>query len=72
MKAIGLKKSLPVEDPESLIAFETEKPAPGKHDVLVKVRAVSVNPVDYKVRQHSATDSVLDNPKILGWMQPAR
>lgn len=67
MKAIGIKTSLPIDHPESLIAFETDAPVPGKQDLLVKVRAVSVNPVDYKVRQHSAVDTVLETPKILGW-----
>jgi len=67
MKAIGLKTSLPIDHPESLIEFELEKPIPGKHDLLVNVKAVSVNPVDYKVRQQSARDQTLDAPKILGW-----
>ena len=67
MKAIGLKTSLPIDNPESLIEFEREKPAPAKDDLLVKVQAVSVNPVDYKVRQQSARNEVLAAPKILGW-----
>lgn len=67
MKAIGITKSLPVEEKESFIAFETEKPEPGQHDLLVKIKAVSINPVDYKVRQNSAKDKELDKPKILGW-----
>jgi len=67
MKAIGLKTSLPIDHPESLIEFETDQPAPGPQDLLVQVKAVSVNPVDYKVRQQSAPDETLDQPKILGW-----
>ncbi|WKN33292.1 zinc-binding alcohol dehydrogenase family protein [Porifericola rhodea] len=67
MKAIGIKKSLPISDDNSFIVFETEKPRPKGHDLLVKVKAVSVNPVDYKVRQNSAKDKELDSPKILGW-----
>ncbi|MDF7820661.1 zinc-binding alcohol dehydrogenase family protein [Runella sp. MFBS21] len=67
MKAIGFKRSLPIVEQESFIAFETEKPTPHAHDLLVKVQAVSVNPVDYKIRQNSAKEVVLDTPKIIGW-----
>lgn len=67
MKAIGLKKSLPIDQEESFISFETEKPQPKSRDLLVKIKAVSVNPVDFKVRQSSAKDKELDEPKILGW-----
>ncbi|WP_273209713.1 zinc-binding alcohol dehydrogenase family protein [Runella zeae] len=67
MKAIGFKTSLPIGEQESFIAFETEVPTPQAHDLLVKVQAVSVNPVDYKIRQNSAKDVVLDTPKVIGW-----
>lgn len=67
MKAIGIKTSLPISEAESFIAFETPTPTPGGHDLLVRVKAVSVNPVDYKVRKNSAADKVLESPKILGW-----
>ena len=67
MKAIGFKQSLPITDPNSFIAFETEKPKPEGHDLLVQIQAISVNPVDYKIRQNAAKDEVLDTPKIIGW-----
>jgi alcohol dehydrogenase/NADPH2:quinone reductase len=67
MKAVGIKKSLPIEENESFIAFETEKPTAGARDLLVKVKAVSVNPVDFKVRQGAAKEKELKEPKILGW-----
>ncbi|PBI94340.1 Zinc-type alcohol dehydrogenase-like protein [Flavobacterium sp. ACN2] len=67
MKAIGFKTSLPIENPESFIEFEAVKPIPGPHDLLVKIDAISVNPVDFKIRQNSAKDTVLETPKILGW-----
>ncbi|WP_416441873.1 zinc-binding alcohol dehydrogenase family protein [Leeuwenhoekiella sp. A16] len=67
MKAVGIKKSLPIDQEESFIVFETEKPTPQKRDLLIKIKAVAVNPVDYKVRQGSAKDKVLEEPKILGW-----
>lgn len=67
MKAIGFKTSLPITEEESFIAFETPKPIPGKRDLLVKISAVSVNPVDFKIRENSAKDIVLETPKIIGW-----
>ncbi|MCQ0110688.1 zinc-binding alcohol dehydrogenase family protein [Zhouia amylolytica] len=67
MKAIGFKTSLAIKEKDSFIAFETQKPVPKGKDILVKIAAVSVNPVDYKVRQNSAKDTVLNTPKIIGW-----
>ena len=67
MKAIGFKTSLPIENPESFIEFEAVKPIPGPHDLLVKIDAISVNPVDFKIRQNSAKDTVLETQKIIGW-----
>lgn len=67
MKAIGFKTSLPIAEKDSFIAFETPKPIPGKRDLLIKISAVSVNPVDFKIRQNSAKDTVLETPKIIGW-----
>lgn len=51
MKAVGFTRSLPATDPQSLIDFQTDVPAPTGTDLLVEVRAVSVNPVDYRVRR---------------------
>ncbi|MEQ9290316.1 MAG: zinc-binding alcohol dehydrogenase family protein [Cyclobacteriaceae bacterium] len=67
MKAIGFKQSLPITDKDSFIAFETEKPTATGHDLLVKISAISVNPVDFKIRKTAAKDTVLDTPKIIGW-----
>lgn len=67
MKAIGFKTSLPVTEKDSFIAFETGTPAPAGHDLLVKIKAISVNPVDFKVRRNSAQNTVLDTPKVIGW-----
>jgi NADPH2:quinone reductase len=67
MKAIGFKKSLPINEANSFIAFETEKPNPSGFDLLVKIAAISVNPVDYKIRQSAAKDITLETPKIIGW-----
>lgn len=67
MKAIGFKTSLSIEEKDSFIELETVKPTPGEHDLLVKIDAISVNPVDFKIRQSAAKDSVLETPKIIGW-----
>lgn len=67
MKAIGFKKSLPISDPESFIEFETNKPKPTGKELLVKIEAISVNPVDYKIRQNSLKDKTQDEPKVIGW-----
>ncbi|PZD96201.1 zinc-binding alcohol dehydrogenase family protein [Paenibacillus sambharensis] len=65
MKAVGLRKYLPIEQPESLLDVELQKPVPGGRDLLVSVQAVSVNPVDVKVR--SPKERTEANPRILGW-----
>jgi NADPH2:quinone reductase len=67
MKAIGLTTSLPVTDPRSLFELEMETPTPGPRDLLVRVRAVSVNPVDWKQRQRVAQGTTLPEPRILGY-----
>ena len=54
MKAVGYRKSLPIEDADSLIDFETAKPEPNGRDIRVAVKAISANPVDYKVRKRAA------------------
>lgn len=65
MKAIGLYKYLPLDDPESLIEAEIDKPTPVNRDLLIKVKAISVNPVDTKLRSPKAT--VEKQLKVLGW-----
>jgi zinc-binding alcohol dehydrogenase family protein len=65
MKAVGYKKPLPIDDQDSLIDFETTKPEPKGRDVRVAVKAISVNPVDYKVRKRAAPPG--GEVKILGY-----
>ncbi|RXZ02578.1 zinc-binding alcohol dehydrogenase family protein [Fictibacillus sp. S7] len=65
MKAVGLTRYLPIENPESLVDVVVEKPRATGRDILVKVFAISVNPVDTKVR--APKDRVEEVPKILGW-----
>ncbi|WP_044482050.1 zinc-binding alcohol dehydrogenase family protein [Paenibacillus antibioticophila] len=65
IKAVGLYRYLPIDNSESLLDLQLEKPRAAGRDLLVRVKAVAVNPVDYKVR--SPKEKVEDNPKILGW-----
>ncbi len=65
MKAVALKRYLPITDPEALLDVELPDPRPEGHDLLVRVHAVSVNPVDTKVR--SPKDKTESPPKVLGW-----
>ncbi len=51
MKAVAYQKCLPIEQPESLQDVELPEPVAGGRDLLVEVKAVSVNPVDTKVRR---------------------
>ena len=67
MKAIGFKQSLAITEKNSFIEFETEIAKPTGYDLLVKIAAISVNPVDFKIRQNAAKDTLLDTPKIIGW-----
>ena len=66
MKAVALTRYLPIDDPQSLVDVELPDPsAPTGHDLLVRVDAVSVNPVDTKVR--SPKPQVEAQPKVLGY-----
>jgi len=65
MKAVGYSKSLPINDPESLTDIELPQPIATGHDLLVKINAIAVNPVDYKIRQKISP--VEGDEKVLGW-----
>ena len=65
MKAIAYYASLPINDPESLQDIELPAPVAGPRDLLVEVKAISVNPVDTKVRQNVAPEN--GAAKVLGW-----
>ncbi len=65
MKAVGLYRYLPISDEESLINVELPLPVPLKHDLRVKIAAVSVNPVDTKLR--TPKNQMEKEPKILGF-----
>jgi zinc-binding alcohol dehydrogenase family protein len=61
---VGYRRSLPVTDLAALEDVELPRPVPGPHDLLVEVRAVSVNPVDVKVR---ARQDPGGDVKVLGY-----
>ncbi|WP_431832288.1 zinc-binding alcohol dehydrogenase family protein [Corynebacterium bovis] len=66
MRAVGITDSLPVDDPACLVDVEVPVPTPGDHDLLVEIEAISVNPIDTKVRRRA--DRQPDGrPKILGY-----
>lgn len=65
MKAVAYRHSHPADHPEALLDLDLPEPGPPKgRDLLVEVRAVSVNPVDAKVRKRS---DPAGEPKVLGW-----
>ncbi|WP_229051261.1 zinc-binding alcohol dehydrogenase family protein [Aeromicrobium sp. Leaf350] len=63
ISAVGFSRSLPASDPGSLIDLQVDAPTAGPHDLLVEVHAVSVNPVDVKVRGGGDADGT----RILGF-----
>jgi NADPH:quinone reductase len=64
MRAVAYRASLPVSDPACLVDIELPFPNPGPRDLLVRVEAVSVNPVDVKRRAGSDPGG---EPRVLGY-----
>lgn len=65
MRAVGYQTPGPIDAPDALVDIELPRPEPGARDLLVEVRAVSVNPVDTKVRRRAGADP--GQWKVLGW-----
>jgi zinc-binding alcohol dehydrogenase family protein len=65
MKAVGYRQSLPIDNPASLEDLQLPEPTAGARDLLVRVKAISVNPVDTKVRKNVAPEA--GQAKVLGW-----
>jgi len=65
MEAIGFTGGKSLEDDTAFVRFALDVPAPAGHDLRVAVQAVSVNPVDTKVRAGIKTRQ--EPPRILGW-----
>ena len=65
MKAIGYKENLPIDNVNSLQDIEITTPEATGRDILVEIKAISVNPADYKVRAGMPIEG--DDWKIIGW-----
>lgn len=65
MRAVGYTESLPITDAAALVDLDIAEPAPGPRDLVVRVNAISVNPVDAKMRKR--TKPAPGAPQILGW-----
>lgn len=66
MKAVGYQKPQPIANTESLLDISLPEPVATGHDLLVEVKAISVNPVDTKVR-NSGAPAEGQPYKVLGW-----
>jgi NADPH:quinone reductase len=66
MKAVGYRNPLPIADPESLLDIELPQPKAAGRDLLVEIKAVSLNPVDTKVRANTKPDAGSEF-KVLGY-----
>jgi len=62
IKAIAINP----DNPQNFIEIQQPQPTPGEFDLLVEVKAASVNPVDTKVHK-GAQKNGLQQPRILGW-----
>lgn len=65
MRAIGYQQTGPIDRPDALVDIDLPKPEPTGRDLLVEIKAVSVNPVDTKVRVRAAPDA--GAWRVLGW-----
>ncbi|CAM3794101.1 zinc-binding alcohol dehydrogenase family protein [Rheinheimera salexigens] len=65
MKAVGYQVSLPASDEQALLDINLPDPIASGHDILVRVQAVSVNPVDTKIRTRAQPEQ--GQYKVLGW-----
>ncbi len=65
MKAVGYLEAGTIERADALIDLELPMPSPGPRDLLVKVAAIAVNPVDAKIRRNRAPQN--GQAEVLGW-----
>ncbi|WP_313606736.1 zinc-binding alcohol dehydrogenase family protein [Rhizobium sp.] len=65
MKAVGYSKKGPIDREDSFVDFTLEKPTPGEQDLLVAIKAISVNPADAKIRSWMDADE--GEIRVLGW-----
>lgn len=64
MKAVAFTHSRPVTEMDALEDIELSVPVPRHHDLLVEIKAISVNPVDTKIRR---SQEPLGEPRVLGY-----
>jgi len=67
MKIVSFHNPLPITDPASFLDLTTERPCPGPRDLLIEMRAISVNPVDAKIRAGGGPGKPNGELPILGW-----
>lgn len=65
MKAVGFEKPLPIDAPDALLDLVLPIPEPDARDLLVRVAAVAVNPVDVKVRARA--QPAAGEARVIGW-----
>lgn len=65
MKAIGIPAKSSRRGAEALADLQLEPPVPGPEDILVQIRAISINPLDIKLRDAPLKNN--EQPRILGW-----
>src|SRR5262249_60140241 len=65
MRVVAYQKSLPIEDENALVDTDLPTPNPQRRDLLVQIQAVSVNPVDTKVRKRTGAGP--EQWKVLGY-----
>lgn len=65
MRAIGYRTNQPITAKDALVDIDLPQPEANGHDILVEVKAVSVNPVDTKVRRNQSPEN--GEPRVLGF-----
>jgi NADPH:quinone reductase len=65
MRAVGYQESLPIDAEAALVDIDLPKPVPTGRDLLVQVHAISVNPVDTKIRKRAKPEP--GNWTVLGF-----
>ena len=55
MHAVAVTQSLPITDPDVFVDVDLPVPSPGPLDLLVEIEAISLNPIDVKLRRKAGT-----------------
>lgn len=67
MRAVSCFKPGPIDHADSLVDVTLDRPTPGPRDLLVEVRAISVNPVDTKIRAGGGPGGPQGTGRVIGW-----